>query len=786
MKFTYSWLKKYLDTTASVNEVSDTLTKIGIEVEEIINPADALKDFIIADVKTVTNHPNSDHLHILSVWTGKETLQVVCGAPNVYAGMKSVLAQVGVLIPKFNERIEKGVIRGVESQGMMCAEDELCIGDDHTGIIDLKTDLPAGTPFTDYLKPDIIWEVEVTPNRPDCYGVEGIARDLAATGIGMFNPAERKEVVGSFDSPVTVSTQTNDCPCFTLRYIRGVKNGESPDWLKKELSAVGLRPISVLVDITNYFNIGQCRPLHVFDANKIQGNLTVRGAKDGEKIVCLDEKEYTLSDGMVVVADEKAPQSIAGVMGGSASGVDENTTNVLLESAYFEPISVAKTGRILNCDSDSRVRFERGVDPLDTIAGNHRATQMILDLCGGEASHIVVAGQEPQRRQTITFDWGWPKKMTGMDIPKEESIRILKALGFDVNGDEVVVPSWRWNDVSMKADLVEEIARIYGYETLPESPMRADGITTSILLPNQKREIAVRRALANAGLNQAITWSFMDSKLAKLFGSHNIRIQNPIASDLDELRPSLVPNLLSAVGRNNGRAMPNVRLFEVGPQFFGVNPNEQEIVACAVRSGQTNNRHWANPPRAVDAFDAKADALTVLAAADVPMGGLQILRNAPDWYHPGRSGALCLGRNVLGYFGEIHPLVLKAFGIKEPVVACEVFLDKLPPAKAKNKTKLLTMSNLMPLSRDFAFVMDKTVDAANLMNAIKGLDKELISDVRIFDVYEGDKLPDGKKSIALEVVIQPKEKTLTDRDIELLSDRIIAVAGKVAGATLRA
>ena len=785
MKFTYSWLKKYLDTTATVKEVSDTLTKIGIEVEEIINPADALKDFIIADIKTVANHPNSDHLHILSVWTGKETLQVVCGAPNVYAGMKSVLAQVGVLIPKFNERIEKGVIRGVESQGMMCAEDELGIGDDHTGIIDLKTDLPAGTPFVDYLKPDIIWEVEVTPNRPDCYGVEGIARDLAATGIGTFKPAERKEVAGLFPSPVTVTTQTTDCPCFTLRYIRGVKNGESPDWLKKELSAVGLRPISALVDITNYFNIGQCRPLHVFDADKIQGNLTVRKAKDGEKIACLDEKEYTLSAGMVVVADEKGPQSIAGVMGGSDSGVDENTTNVLLESAYFEPISVAKTGRILNCDSDSRVRFERGVDSLDTISGNHRATQMILDLCGGEASQIVVAGAEPQRRQTIMFDWNWPKKMTGMDIPKEESIRILKALGFDVNGDEVVVPSWRWNDVSMKADLVEEIARIYGYETLPESPMRPDGIITSILLPNQRREIAVRRALANAGLNQAITWSFMDSKLAKLFGTHGVRIQNPIASDLDELRPSVVPNLLSAVKRNNGRAMPNVRLFEVGPQFLGANPNEQETVACAIRSGETHNRHWAQTPRPVDAFDAKEDALTALAAADAPVAGLQIFRNAPDWYHPGRSGALCLGKTALAYFGEIHPLILKTFGVKGPVVACEVFLDRLPPAKAKNKIKALTMSNLMPLSRDFAFVMDKNVEAARLMNAIKGLDKELIADVRVFDMYEGDKLPDGKKSIALEVVIQPKEKTLTDKDIELLSERIIAAAGKVAGATLR-
>lgn len=786
MKFTYSWLKKYLDTNATVDEMSDTLTKIGIEVEEVINPADSLKDFIIADVKTVENHPNSDHLHVLSVWDGKQTLQIVCGAPNVRAGMKSVLAPIGTLIPKFNERIEKGVIRGVESYGMLCAEDELCIGDDHSGIIDLKEDVPAGTLFVDVLKPDVVWEVEVTPNRPDCYGVEGIARDLSATGIGVFKPSVRPQINETFKSPVSVSIETENCPCFTLRYIRGVKNGQSPDWLKKELLAVGLRPISALVDITNYFNIGQCRPLHVFDADKVVGNLTVRNAKDGEKIACLDEKEYTLSSDMMVVADDKNAQSIAGVMGGNDTGIDDNTTNVLLESAYFNPISVATTGRKLNCDSDSRVRFERGVDPQSTISGNDKATQMILDLCGGEASEIVIAGQEPQKNVVIDFDWNYPKQITGMDIQKEQSVQILESLGFKVSDNQVTVPSWRWGDVSMKADLVEEIGRIYGYENLPEEPMRADGISTSILLPNQAREIAVRRALAQNGLYQAITWSFMDSKLASLFGSKGAKIQNPIASDLDELRPSLVPNLLSAVVRNAAKGTSDVRLFEVGPQFYGINPMEQNAVACALRAGKTSYRHWAETPREVDAFDAKEDALTALAAADAPVSSLQVSRTAPSYYHPGRSGALCLGKTPLAYFGQIHPKILSAFGIKSNVVACEVLLDNLPPAKAKGKNKTLKVSALMPLSRDFAFVMDKDIEVAKLLNAIKGLDKELISDVRIFDVYEGEKCPEGKKSVALEVVIQPMEKTLTDADIEALSVRVVGIASKVAGASLRA
>ena len=785
MKFSLSWLKNYLDTTASVNEIADTLTAIGLEVEEIEDKATALQGFIVGEIKTVEKHPNADKLNLLTVWTGKEALQIVCGAPNCKVGMKGVLALPGTNIPKFNEVLQKGVIRGIESQGMMCAEDELCLGEDHTGIIELDTDAPAGTPFVDVLKPDVVFDVNVTPNRGDCFGVKGIARDLAAAGIGTLKQTDAAPVKGTFKSPVSVTITTQDCLVFVGRYIKGVRNGESPDWLKQKLLSVGLRPISALVDVTNYFNIGECRPLHVFDADKLTGNITVRSAKDGEKIQTLDDKEYTLSDGMVVVADDKNAQSIAGIMGGIDTAVSKETQNVFLEAAFFEPLSIAKTGRTLNAESDSRSRFERGVDAIATIQGNENATQMILDLCGGEASELVIAGQVPDKTRVIDFDFGLVEKLCGIALAPAEAVSILEKLGFTVNGSTITVPSWRYNDVFGPNDIVEEIVRIAGYDKLPALPMRASDIVISTLTPAQKREVAVRRALANAGLCQAVTWSFMDSTLADLFASKKVMIQNPIASDLNEMRPSLIPNLLSATKRNLDRGQTGVQLFEVGPEFFGVQPGQQRMVACAVRAGTTHDRHWDDKGRSVDCFDAKADALTALAAAEAPANA-QIYKQAPAWYHPGRSGSLTLGKNVLAHFGEIHPKILAAFGIKVPVVACEIYLDNIPMPKAKSKTqKPLKASNLMPLSRDFAFVMDTKVEAAKLLSAIHSVDKELIQDVRIFDVYEGDKLPAGKKSLAVEVVIQPTEKTLTDEEIDSLSRRIVACVNKNTGAELR-
>lgn len=785
MKVALSWLKQYLKTDATPTELAEKLTAIGLEVEEVIDNSVALAPFIVGEIKAKEKHPNADRLNVLTVWTGKETLQIVCGAPNCYVGMKSVLARPGDLIPKFNEKLEKGVIRGVESQGMMCAEDEIGLGTDHEGIMDLKTDKPAGTPITEVIPCEVVFDVNVTPNRGDCFGIKGIARDLAATGIGEFIPNEPETVKGTFKSPITVQITDDNCKHFVGRYIRGVKNGPSPAWMQERLIAVGLRPISALVDITNYLNIGECRPLHVFDADKLNGGLTVRSAQNGETLAALDEKEYALSEGQVVIADDTAVQSIGGVMGGTPTGCSSETINVFLESAWFEPLSVAKTGRDLNAESDSRQRFERGVDPASCIAGNEIATRLILDICGGEASELVIAGSEPEWHRVISFDWNQVKRLTGMDIAQPKMIEILEKLGFSVNGNEISVPSWRFNDVRESADIVEEIVRIYGLDELPVSTMRAEKLPITMLLPHQKREVAIRRALAAAGLNQAITWSFMDSRLAKYFNSKNIRVANPIASDLDEMRPSLVPNLLSAVKRNQDRGIKDVQLFEVGPEFYSLVPGEQRLVACGVRAGAHTPKHWLESSRSVDTFDAKSDALTALSAIDAP-ANLQVFRNAPSWYHPGRSGSIQLGKNIVAVFGEIHPAVLKAFDIKTPVCAFEVYLDAVPQAKQKGKMmKAIKLSSLMPLTRDFAFVMDKEVDASKVIATIQNVNKNLITDVSVFDVYEGDHLEAGKKSLAVQVTIQPIDKTMTDTEIETLSTQIINMVTRNTGAVLR-
>ncbi|MDY6408181.1 MAG: phenylalanine--tRNA ligase subunit beta [Pseudomonadota bacterium] len=786
MKFSLTTLKQYLNTNATATELADKMTMLGLEVEEVQDLSASLKGYIVGEIRVVEQHPNADKLHVLRVFNGKEDVQIVCGAPNVRVGMKSILAQPGCYVLKFNETIEISKLRGVESRGMMCAEDELGIGDDHEGIIDLNTDLPAGTPAAEALNADIIFDVNVTPNRPDCLGVKGIARDLSATGIGTLTETPVATVAGKFDSPVTVEIQDKACPIYTGRFIKNVKNGESPDWMKRALIAAGLRPISALVDITNYLNIAECRPLHVFDADKLSGKIIVRPAKENEKLMALDDREYTLSPEICVVADERAAQSIAGVMGGVDTAVSRETKNVFLESAYFEPVAIAKAGVLTNAVSDSRSRFERGVDPLSTIPDNERATQMILDLCGGEASNIVIAGKEPDCTRVIDFDFHEVKRLTGLEIPQEKMVEILNRLGFGVSGTQITVPSWRIHDVSLSADLVEEIVRIYGLDELPDAPMRAETLPIGTLLPKQKKEVAVRRALASRGLCQAITWSFMDSRLAKYFGSHGVKLANPIASDLDEMRPSLIPNLLSAVKRNQDHGTQDVQLFEVGPEFYSDKPGEQRLVACGVRAGNFTPKHWLSVGRTVDVFDAKADALAALASVDAPQN-TQILKNAPSWYHPGRSGSIQLGKNILAVFGEIHPAILKVFDIKTPVCAFELYLDAVPTGKAKGKLqKELKASNLMPLTRDFAFVMDENVEAVKVISTIQNVSKELITEVSVFDVYQGEHLPEGKKSLAIKVTIQPQDKTLTDADIEALSAQIINFVAKNTGAVLRA
>ncbi len=787
MKLSLSFLKRYLKTNWTPTELADKMTAIGLEVEEIIDRAAALDGIIIGEIVSKEKHPNADKLNVLSVFDGTKNIQIVCGAPNCYVGMKSALALPGTLIPQYGEKLEKGLIRGIESRGMMCSERELNLGNDHTGILDIKTDLPAGTPVAQALNADVLFDVNVTPNRGDCYGVAGIARDLAAAGAGELMLPDATPVAGAFISPVTVTTTDSACPLFTGRLIRGVKNGPSPEWMQNLLVSVGLRPISALVDVTNFLNIALCRPLHVFDAGKLTGNLTVRSAKDGETLVALDDKTYTLSAGMTVVADESGPQSIAGVMGGTNTGCTPETTDVFLESAWFDPIRIAQTARTLNIESDSKARFERGVDPLSTRDGLEIATRLILDICGGTPSKVVTAGQLPDTKRTITFDFNLVERLCGFAIPKERMIDILTRLGFTVDGSCIDVPSWRQNDVREGADLVEEIVRIHGLDDMPEHPLRPDQLGVAMLPPAARREAALRRSLAARGLNQVITWSFMDSKKAALFGSKGIVLTNPIASDLDEMRPSLLPNLLSAVARNQDHGTRDVPLFEVGPVFTAPTPGAQQTFAAAVRAGNWNDRHFLQPARTVDVFDIKADLMDALAAVEAPQNAQITGGGAPAWYHPGRSGTVALGKNVLAWFGEIHPALLKTFGIKTPVVAFELNLNALPPARDKAKAqKALKMSDLMPLTRDFAFVMDESVTAGKVISAIRAVNKDLITDVSVFDVYTGDKLPAGKKQLAVQVTLWPRDKTLTDQEIEVVSTQIINLVAKNTGAVLRA
>lgn len=792
MKFTLSWLKDFLDTNASVDEIAERLTAIGLEIEEVVDPLAAVKDLIVVSVDECVAHPDSDHLHVLKVNTGKELVQIVCGAPNARAGMKGILARPGDYVPAFGDKLKAGKIRGVESFGMMCAEDELGVGPDHTGIIECPEDAVVGASITTVYPSDPVFDVSITPNRGDCMSVYGIARDLAAAGLGTLKTPKHNVTVCAFKSDVKLSNEATEigAPFFTLREIRGVKNGSSPKWMQDRLTAVGLRPISALVDVTNYFNITFGRPLHVFDADKVKGQITVRSARDGEKLTALDGKEYALSDGMVVIADENGVESIAGIMGGEASGCEESTTRVLLESAYFTPESIAKTGQKLILTSDSRQRFERGVDPASTIPfGADMAAQMIAELCGGECSELIVTGKEPERPAPIAFDPHRVEKLCGVDVPADTCKEILEKLGCVVKPDgnlfSVVRPTWR-SDISGSHDLVEEVLRIYGYDKLPEIALPRPNGVHGILQPKQRREVSVRRAMANRGGCQTITWSFMSSKDAVPFRTKDaVLIANPISADLNEMRPNLLPNLVSAARSNITKGTFDGCLFEVGPQFFGFKPMEQETVACQLRFGQATPRHWAVAQRPVDVFDAKADALAALDAAEAPQS-VQIVREAPAWYHPGRSGAVKIGKTVLAYFGELHPKILKAMDVKTTVCACEVFLDRLPPAKKKNGkgVKTLKLSAFTPIFRDLAFLVDRKVDADKIVSAAKNTDKVLITDVSVFDLYEGEALGD-KKSVAIQLTIQPVEKTMTDEEIESVCRRVVGAVGVATGATLR-
>jgi phenylalanyl-tRNA synthetase beta chain len=806
MKFTLSWLKDHLETAASLDQITETLTRIGLEVESVEDKSATLAPYVIAHVLSAEQHPAADRLRVCMVDAGDGApLQVVCGAPNARAGMKSVFAPPGAYIPGKNITLGVGVIRGVESRGMLCSAFELELSNDHEGIIDLPADAPVGMSYAAYAKlDDPVIEINLTPNRPDCTAVRGIARDLAAVGLGALRPLPIQPIPGGFPCPVSVKLDFAPgdeglCPAFGMRLIRGVKNGPSPDWLQRKLTAIGLRPINALVDITNLLTFDRGRPLHVFDAAKVKGDLVVRRAKAGEELLALDGRTYALDEDIVVIADENGPESIAGIMGGEHSGCDETTTDVLVESALWSPLAIAQTGRRLGIITDARYRFERGVDPEFTMPGLDLATQLILDLCGGEASQPVLAGTIPDTGRVIDFPYGEVKRLSGLDLPKPEAKAILMELGFLVSGsgDRVKVspPSWR-SDIEGKADLVEEVIRIAGLDRVTPQPLpRLEAaVTAPVLTPIQKRTRQAKRLLAGRGLVEAVTWSFIGHEEAVLFGGGSIALMlaNPIAVDLSDMRPSLLPGLIKAAQRNADRGFGDVALFEVGQCFATDEPEGQTIKATALRRGTARaegvGRHWDGGARTVDVFDAKADALALVAALGVPAGGLQVVPGGPGWFHPGRSGTLQFGpRNVIGHFGEVHPRILRALDVKGSLVACEIVLDLLPPAKArptKAKPKL-TLSDFQPISRDFAFVTDAAVAAGDIVKAVQGAERQLVSGVSIFDVFEGPALGEGKKSVAVAVTLQPTEKTLTDAEIDAVCAKIVADVGKKTGATLR-
>lgn len=787
MKLPLSWLEKYVQLNCTINELVQKLTLTGLEVEDIQDNGKTLKDFIIAQVQSVEDHPNANKLHVLKVDNGKEILQIVCGAPNVYPGMKTILAPIGAVIPKYNEVLKKGVIRGVESFGMLCSENELGIGEDHTGIIDLKTDLPVGTTADKAYNTDIILDINITPNRGDCFGVKGLAQEVVAAGLATFKPEENPNLLTSSPCSHKVEIKSDLCAHFVLRTIKNVNNCKSPDWLKNNLKSMGLNPISALVDVTNYFCFLQARPLHVFDADKIKGNLVVRLAQEGEKFIGLDDKEYTLSSDMLVIADDNGVQSIAGIMGGKLSGCTYETKNVLLESAYFDPVSIAFTARKLKIDTDAKMRFERGIDPASQEIASLKACDLIVKLCGGTPSEPFTAGAEPNWKQKIKFDFNLVEKFCGFSIPKEISVSILKGLGFTVDTeDNIFVPSWRFHDVKRPIDIVEEIVRIYGLDSLPSCEIKVPEFTNTMLNPFQTKEMSVKRSLALNGLYQLITFSFMDSKKASFFGSSHIELTNPISSELNEMRPSLLPNLLDVVKRNLDRGIDIIPIFEIGPVFHSNVPNEQIQHVSGVRAGFYQDVSWFEKQRYVDVYDIKQDVLEALYALDAPVEKLKLsTQNIPSWYHPGKSGIFMLGNVPIAIFGSLHPSILKEWDIKTEVVAFEINMQKLPNSRKKIKISELNKSIFLPVERDFAFIVDQNVCVDSFLKAIYASDKEFITDVKIFDVYQGKNIEPGKKSIAFKVLFQPKDKTFTEEDIATLSQNLIQRVIKDTASVLR-
>ena len=793
MKFTLSWLKEHLETEASAEDIVLALTRIGLEVEGVENPAEKLAPFVVGHVLTAERHPQADKLQVLTVDAGTgETLQVVCGAPNAKAGMKGVFGPPGAYVPGSGITLKVAAIRGVESRGMMCSVRELELGDEHDGIIALPDDAPVGAQYAAWAGlDDPVIDVAITPNRQDAMGVYGIARDLAAAGLGTLKPVTPEDVTGSFPCPVEIRIEDPEgCPAFHGRVIRGVKNGASPAWLQQRLKAVGQRPISALVDMTNYIMIGWGRPLHVYDLAKLSGAVTARRARDGEDVLALNGKTYRLDDSVTVIADAAGVHDIGGIMGGEHSGVSEETTDILIECAYFTPEHIARAGQKLGVTSDARTRFERGVDPAFLDAGLALATEMALALTGGEASRIVRAGEAPRLERTVTFKPARVRALGGVDVADAEQQDILERLGFTVETGEswrVGVPSWR-RDIDGSADIVEEVVRIYGIDKVEAVPLpRTPGVARPTATPEQLLERKVRRTAAARGLNEAVTWSFIAEAEAAPFGGSPWVLENPISEEMKAMRPSLLPGLLSAARRNIARGADSVRLFEVGRRYLA---NGERPTLAVVLAGPRGPRDWRTGKAAgFDAYDAKAEALAILAAAGAPVDNLQALAPAGGVYHPGRSARLSLGpKNALAEFGELHPATLKAFDLDGPVVAAEIFLDAIPQKRGGGGGHMrdaYTPPALQSVSRDFAFLVPAEATADALLRAVRGADKQAIAAVSLFDVFAGAGVPEGMKSLAVEVTLQPGEKSFGQEELEAISGRIVAAAAKL-GAQLRA
>jgi phenylalanyl-tRNA synthetase beta chain len=796
MKTTLSWLKTHLDTEAGVEEIVERLIMLGHDVDGVEDRAGALAPFVAARVVSAEPHPNADRLRVCVVDTGREQVQVVCGAPNARAGMIGVFGRAGVTVPKTGAVLAESTIRGVVSRGMLMSAAELALADDHAGIIELPGGTPPGTRYASLLGlDDPVIDIKVTPNRADCLGVRGLARDLAAAGVGRLRPLETTPVEGSFRSPITV--QLDDlkaCPLFLGRHFRGVKNGPSPDWLRTRLESIGLRPISILVDITNFLTFDVNRPLHVFDAGKLKGGLTVRMARPGERLLALNGREYELDPEITAIADENGVQSLGGVIGGEPTGCTEGTTEIFIEAALFDPVRTAATGRRLEITSDARYRFERGVDPEFTRPGLEVATRLILELCGGEASEVVVAGAVPDTTRHFILHAERNAALGGLHVPPDESAAILHALGFAIERDlagtgdmRVTPPSWR-GDIVGEADLVEEVLRVRGYDEIPAVPLdRETVVSRPAIEPKRRRSDLVRRTLAARGLNEAVTYSFISGRAAELFGGGgpDLRLVNPISADLDVMRPSLLPALIEAAQRNADRGYPDLALFEVGPLYRDDTPAGQVNAAAGIRAGRTGPRDWRIPSGEADLFLAKEDAIAALAAAGAPIENLQTGVDPPSWYHPGRAGTLRLGPTLLGNFGELHPDILDAFGARGPVAAFEIYLDALPAPRTGRARPPLRLSVFQPVERDFAFTVDRSLPAEILLRAARGVDRTLVSDIRLFDVYEGQGLPEGRKSLAIAVTLQPRDATLTEAEIDAFSKRLVAAVEKATGGILR-